>query len=333
MSRQVLSALTAGLGLLAGTALVGWALWLPPAPVPVVPGPIAIPVPPAATAAFPNREDLVRQARERALPLLAQADQEARQAVDEQIRALDTYFDDAKARTPALAESVLGLASEWRLVADQIPYAGGGRHEAFLRQEFDRLLFPPEELDRRMQAAVRSYLQAERAVEDRLLVRLRQDIDDIPAVLPEAGMNLDRIRAVLDQAMAETMARAQINLKADVAREIVVLGAAEILTRLAIRTALPASLAGSGPWTFGVGLAAAVAADQAMAWTWDRWADPRGQLVEVLKMRLDELQRRVVDGTPEQPGLRKRLEELARQRGDKRHAVVLQAIESIGGDP
>jgi hypothetical protein len=329
MRRHILPALAASLGLLAGTGLVGWALWLPPAPARVEPSPSAVPRPPAMTA-VPTQIELRRRARERALPLLDQVDQEARQAVADQIRALDAFFDEARARTPALAESVLGFASEWRLVADWVPLAGGGRHEAFLRAQFSHLLFTSEELDRRMQAAINGYLQSEHAIEDRLLVRLRQDREDIPAAVPDAGRDLDAIRVVLDRAVAETMTRSQASLQVDIAREIVVLAAAEVFTRLAVRTVLPATLAGSGLWTFGLGLAAAVAADQAMAWTWDRWTDPRGQLVEALDARLDELRQRVVDGMPEKPGLRMQLEALARERATQRRAVVLKAI---GGEP
>jgi hypothetical protein len=332
MSQRMVPALVSGLGLLAGAGLVGWALWLPSASVPVEPTPTAV-LEPTATATVPNRDELLRQARERARTLLDQADQEGRQAVADQIRTIDAFFDDARARTPALAEVVLGFTSEWRLAVDQIPYAGGGRHAAFLRQEFDRQLFTPEELDQRVQAAVRGYLQSEHEIEDRLLVRLHQDLDDIPAALPDAGLDLDAVRVILDRAMAEATVRVQAGLQLDVAREIVVLASAEILTRLAVRTALPASLAGSGPWTFGLGLAAAVAADQALAWTWDRWTDPRGQLVERLDASLDELRHRVVDGTPEGPGLRQQLEGLARERAARRRAVVLKTVAASGGEP
>ena len=330
MSQRMVPALVSGLGLLAGAGLVGWALWLPSASVPVEPTPTAV-LGPTATARVPNRDELRRRARERAVPLLDQADRDAQQAVADQIRALDAFFDDVKARSPALAEAVLGFASEWRLVADHIPYVGGGRHEAFLREQFDRQLFTVAQLGERIQAVIHGYLRSEREIEDRLLVRLRQDLDDIPAALPEAGLDLDAVRVILDRTSAETMARVRATLQLDVAREIVVLASAEMLTRLAIRTALPASLAGSGPWTFGLGLAAAVAADQTLAWTWDRWTDPRGQLVEALDASLDELRRRVVDGTPEGPGLRKQLEALSRERAARRRAAVLKAVAAIGG--
>jgi hypothetical protein len=332
MTRRILPALTVGLGLLAGAGLMGVALWPPPAAGPIATHPFAAPAPPAAGPVV-SRDELRRRARERALALLDQADHETRQAVVDQIQALDTFFDDAKARTPALAESVLGFASEWRLVADHIPYAGAGRHAAFLREQFDRQLFTVAQLNERIQAAIRGYLRSEREIEDRLLVRLHQDLDDIPAALPDAGLDLDAVRVILDRAMAEATVRVQAGLQLDVAREIVVLASAEILTRLAVRTAVPASLAGSGPWTFGLGLAAAVAADQALAWSWDRWTDPRGQLVEVLDASLDELRRRVLDGTPEGPGLRKRLVALARERAARWRAVVLKAVTAIGGEP
>ena len=333
MKRRLLLELTAGLGLLAGAGLMGWSLRPPPAAAPISTASPAAIGPSAARPPAASRAELLRQARERALALLDQADHEAQQAGADQIRVLDAFFDEARARTPALAESVLGFASEWRLVADHIPYAGGGRHGAFLREQFDRRLFTIAQLDEKIQAVVRDYVQSERAIEDRLLVRLRQDLDDIPAAIHDTGVDVDAIRAVLDQAVAETAAQARGNLKTDVAREVVVLAGAGMLTRLAVRTTLPASLAGSGPWTFGLGLAAAVAADQALAWTWDWWADPRGQLVEALDAHLDELRRRVADGSAEQPGLREQLEALARVRAAKRRVVVLQAVAAIGGEP
>ncbi len=83
--------------------------------------------------------------------------------------------------------------------------------------------------------------------------------------------------------------------------------------------------------TLGVGLAAAVAADQAIAWTWDAWADPRGELTKALNHQLDEFARRVIVGTPAAPGLRSQLESWSQERALKRRAVILQAVGAEGG--
>ena len=58
------------------------------------------------------------------------------------------------------------------------------------------------------------------------------------------------------------------------------------------------------------------------------WAfgDPRDELASRLVAALDELKRRVLDGTPGVPGFRVLLERSAHERIARRQGVVLQAI-------
>jgi hypothetical protein len=271
--------------------------------------------------------------RDRVLARLDQADTDARQAITAAIAPIDRLFDRARQNTPALAESVLGWAGRWRLVADQVPYAGSGRHEAFLRDEFHRLMLSTDALEAEVRQAVESDLQAEHDIEDRLLVRLRQDLPDLPA--PEIGpaIKARAVQAHLDEALVETTGHAVAALREAVVREMVVWVTSEILARQAARLALPASLTASGTVSFGLGLGAGLAVDQALAWTWDRWSDPTGRLVPMLNTRLEDLRRQVIEGTTQAPGLKPRLMSVARERAERRRAVILREVETMGGAP
>jgi hypothetical protein len=100
---------------------------------------------------------------------------------------------------------------------------------------------------------------------------------------------------------------------------------------MAVRAVVPAGLVASAPVTLGVGLAAAVVADQAIAWSWDYCADPRGALAKVMNHQLDECAQRVIVGTRESPGLQPRLEAWSRERAAQRRVVILQALGGEGG--
>jgi hypothetical protein len=107
--------------------------------------------------------------------------------------------------------------------------------------------------------------------------------------------------------------------------------ACEMVTRMAVRALVPEALVASAPVTLGAGLAAAVVADQAIAWSWDYCADPRGALTKALNHQLDECARRIIVGTRESPGLQPRLEAWSRERAVQRRAVILQALDAEGG--
>jgi hypothetical protein len=78
--------------------------------------------------------------------------------------------------------------------------------------------------------------------------------------------------------------------------------------------------------SWGVGLGACLAVDQALVWARDRWADLKGKLTEAMTRRLDELRLLVIEGRAETPGLKSSLGELARLRSVLRRKVILESI-------
>ncbi len=176
-----------------------------------------------------------RQARDRAIRLLDQADRDAQQAVSAQIDVIASFFEEAKQHTPALADEVLSWSGHWRFLADHVPGAGTGRHEAFLDAAIAEHLFTRDQLQSRIQVAVAAYLRAEHAIEDQLLVQLRQDLADLD--VPVCGPLLDdkTVRAALDRLTELAAAQASVGLRVDVSREVASLVAGEVLARVAVR--------------------------------------------------------------------------------------------------
>ena len=329
--RRFMIALAVGVGLIASAVVVGFALQGGSAIEAVKP----LPRQWVSTALEFVRNPVLslrrRQAREHAVRLLDQADRDAHQAVSGQVATIAILFDAAKKQTPALAGEVLTWSGHLRFLIDHVPGAGTGRHAAFLDAAVARHLFRPEQLTAHLDAAVRAYLQAEHTIEDRLLVQLRQDLANL--TVPGSGPVLDTkaVSAALDRLTQVTVAQACVGLRVDVCRELVSWVVCEVAGRIAIRVVVPEALVASAPATMGVGLAAAVVVDQAIAWTWDYWADPRGAMTRALNSQLDECAQRVLVGTREAPGLQPRLEAWAHTRAVQRRAVILQAIDAKGG--
>jgi hypothetical protein len=332
MMRRSVIALAVGVGMIAIAVVVGYAFRRSPPGAAPKPLPRAMVSSPARVqVSDPGLTARLRQAREHAVLLLDQADRDAQQAVTTQVATLVTLFNEAKQRTPALANEVLAWSGHWRFLIDHVPGAGTGRHEAFLDAAVARHLFRPEQLTARLDAAVRAYLQAEHTIEDQVLVRLRQDLADLAVAGSGPSFDTQAVTAALDRLTQVAAAQACVGLQVDVTRELVSWVACEFVARAAVRAVVPEALVASAPATLGVSLAAAVVADQALAWSWDYCANPRGAMAKALNDQLDECAQRVIVGTRAAPGLQPRLEAWSRARAVQRRIVILEALDAEGG--
>jgi hypothetical protein len=306
------------LGLVGGSIFAA-ALWLPASPWPSSDR-AARAGPPAVASPI----DVGRLARERAQAALEAAAAQSHHAVAATLTELDDLFVQQRRRLPELAEELLGLSAQWRYLADRLPLGAGGRQAAFVRQALLGTLFDQSFLNAEVARAVARYLEAERAIDDKLLVRLRLDLADLPA--PTAIELPDRLE-LLEADRAGVLVDATASVRVVLGHELAALAVGEVLAEVALRLGASAGLVGAGEisvaTTFGVGLAAGLAAERAIAWA---FGDPRDDLARRLGAALDELKRWVLDGAPGFPGLRAGLERATAGRIARRQAIIFRAI-------
>lgn len=327
--------LVAGVGVAVAVLARGPVASLFDRPEPAAPAVLSLPATapaPETPPAGPSAEAVRRIAADRAGPVLEAADREGRAAVAEHLRAVDDFFAQAKRGTPGFAKQVLGWSSKWRLVSDKLPFTRTDRHALFLRKAFHDRLFSPEALTKVVEQTVKGYGSSAAGIENRMLVRLRSDVSDLPpAMLPGFGDDA-ALRAAFERALAQATQRIGADLKADVGRETTSLVAGEVMTLVAVRLGVSAGIlsvgAGSSWATFGVGAVVGLVVDQAVTWVWNWWRNPAGDLSTKMNAKLDEIHALIVDGDGAQPGLRGRLEAVARDRAAVRRAAVLRMIES-----
>lgn len=284
-----------------------------------------------------SRDEIRKQAAERIEPTFAWARRESRRALETQLRLLKVFFDEARERVPEFSESVLGFRGKWYFLADKVPFTKGDRHPEFLRRAFAEHLFAPEDLVQLMEQVSRGYADALESIENRMLVRLREDVEDLPgSALPEFA-DPTTLRAAYQESIARTLAHFRADLRADLATEVLSLVAGEVLAQVAVRMGVSAGLLAASAttsWaTFGVGLAVGLVVDQLVSWVWDWWADPAGQLTTELQSRLQSLHTLIVEGDEASVGLRSRLVDFARQRANLRERAVENLLSRSGTYP
>ena len=282
------------------------------------------PAPATATLAETHRLARLHAQRE-----LDRADAESRRAVEHQLHELDALFDAARRGLPRFADRVLGYEGQLALVTDWLTWSSR-HHAGAVDAAFRECVLDQDGLERAAEAAIAGTLDALRDVDDALLVRLRQDLENLPAAMPVDLAGRDRSQAALAASIQAVAARSQPQLARAVAVEVASIAASEVVAKLVLRAAITSGLisasAASAPVSLGVGLAAGLAVDHAISWAVDRWADPRGTLVGLLDARLAQLRRLVLEGSADEPGLRSRLEQLARVRSAARRTWILDAL-------
>jgi hypothetical protein len=279
--------------------------------------------PPAAQANTPVTEPRRDAAREAALARLDRADAACRRARDGEFAGLEQFLADAKGRTPAFADRVLGWDATRALVADAL--GGGHDHTDLVRRAFTELVLAPGDLETRLGAAADGYLDAVQQAEDVLLAELRADLPALPTALPLATPDRQALGESLGRTVAGAVGDARRGMAGDVARELVAVVAGEVLARATLRLGAGAT----SLTTLGAGLLAAVAVDRVIALAWDG----RGRLVGELDRRLDGLRLQALEGTAGAPGLRGVLEGFDRDRAARRRAAVLGLLGEQGGAP
>jgi hypothetical protein len=254
--------------------------------------------------------------------------------LNDQLAQLGQFFRTAKTGTPQFVDRVLGWGSKWNFLLDNVPFTQGGRHSAFLTKTFEEQIFSKEQLDQAIRQVSAGYLNGIEGIENQMLVKIHQDVKNLPTKIPAVAMDQAKLQAAYRQAISQANSAISRQVKAEVGKELVSLVTAEILTQVTVRLGVSSGILGAGAsssWaTLGVGLLVGVAADEAVSWGWNKLADPKGKLTGHIGAKIDELHLLLVEGNAKGSGLRRQLQAFSRERNELRR----QAIHSLekGGD-
>lgn len=269
-----------------------------------------------------------------AKPHLDSAKSKTEDVIEGRLIPVRTFFDDSKKNTRQFAQVALGWGSKWRLMADYTPFTKGGRHETYIREQFEQSVFSAQQLEDIVSSAVSEYLSEIRSIENQMLVSLRADVAGFPDAYPIAQLDETQLRAKFDEAIQDAIAATGSQVQADIGTQLVSIIGGEVLTQVAVRLGISAGILGtsaaSGLATLGISVVVGIIVDQIVSWVWDWWADPTGDLAANLDVKLDEMRTLICDGNTTK-GLRQRFQSLAAERAEIRETAILDLLSSNQG--
>lgn len=262
---------------------------------------------------------------ERIEPHLRDAEARAQRSVDHSLALIEDDLTRRHERLPAFAEAVLSWRGKWAYLRTTLPANLGGDSTAYLHYldaVFAREVIDADDLEAAVTDAVATCLDDLAAIENRLFVSLRADLDNTAADPGEAITSADRLGRPLNGLVGALRPVVAEDLGVGAAREVSSFVAGEIAVavlaaagaRLGVSAGVLTAGGGSAWSTFGLSIVAAIGIDQAIGWALaDVW-DPRPEICRATGEVLDRLGDTIIEGTGTQTGLRDRLEHIVEQR-------------------
>jgi hypothetical protein len=275
--------------------------------------------------------------------LLAQTEQHSRDALDKHLASIHAFLDERQVGSRAFAQHLLGLRGKWELVKAEISRSGD--YAAFLQKAFSDCLFPIEDLEKAVTAAVQGYLAELDGLEDDLLVRLRQDLSDeelprrtIPALRSDQAFRdsyhtlSQRVVQDLRTDLAITGGRELFYLPTvPVATDLTLAVADAVVARLGLSGTILSVGAGTSWRTLGMSLVVALVFDRVLTEIIKAAGyDAEKQIAQRLRQTLSDLGRTITDGDPHARATLVQLQALQRDDPDAEvRRACTEAIQSI----
>ncbi|CAN5478156.1 hypothetical protein BH10PLA2_BH10PLA2_20470 [soil metagenome] len=271
------------------------------------------------------------------------ADEEGAAAFAARIESIDEVFDRANRGASRFAEDALSWSGKWALVKDYVGISNGIDHMIFLNTSFKENVLVGSTLQTALENAVKGYLSDLDAIENRLVVQLRADLDDKdlggdekPAFIQgdEAfKREYERIAGEVSQTMMKD-AQVEVGRQAvslvgfDIAMHVVERIGQTVAAELGVEAAILGAGASSGVVTLGVGLVVGIVVDQLVSWVLKQNGyDPEKVIADKVREALRNLKDLLLNGGKGKPGLKGELEKLRQNRSKIQHAVADKLVK------
>ena len=296
--------------------------------------PAMVQVPATDQSAEARRVETLRRVRNH----LDWADAQCQRSVEASLGRLRSFFSEAEDRTSDFAGTALSFSSKWRLAVDYLPLTRGDRSSEYLREQFNEVVFSPEDLKQMIDGVVKEHLRELTDIENQMLVRVRLDVAGLSDATLGATADDEQLRTAFQNALESVRDRVARELGADAAQFMVIEAANQIATRIgfvvleqvAVRLGVSGGIlaagAGNSWWSLGATAVVGVIVDWIVSRIWDWWSDPVGQLSESVNASLDELCDAIIEGSAGENGLRAALEQVNSSRAKLRAAAMAEVF-------
>jgi len=277
---------------------------------------------------------LTRMLEKHVSQALGEVDQAARTAVE----PVAELFKKARGNTRAFAGDSMGFYGKYCALADLIPWTSHARLRQHLEERFGAHFFKPEDLGKAIETAAERFGGELESIESRMIVRLRAEMESLPDSGRPDAVTLarlgERLRFEIEKARAQVLGAnaehgavlAGGTVVSSVAGPVLVAAMESAIAAVLARTAGPTAAATTGTGLGGpLGFVTFLAVEMLVEWVWDWWTDPRGRLANQLDDRLKSMEKAIIEGDGQGPGMRETL----KKAGERRLDQVLEGIKAV----
>jgi hypothetical protein len=266
------------------------------------------------------------------LPRVYAASGQSAVEVENAVAVVNAFFEERSRGADRFAQDVLSLGGKWKFVHDRLPFIESQEHGRFVLGSFARNVFSSDDLRKVVELAVRTYLAKAAGIENRLLVDIRADVADLPAVNAALPPSEAAFRREYDRLAGEIAGQVAGEVGIDAGRlvgsEIVATIAANVMTAVATRLGVSAGLLSAGAsasWaSFGLTVVAGIVVDLGIDWAGKQAGhDPQAEVAAKVRAALERVRGQVIDGDH---GLRDELNTLDQTRAKVRLKVLQRLI-------
>lgn len=299
--------------------------------------PVSVNLPPSTTPApaTDDRAALNRLVEQQVAVAIGEVGQAAQKAVE----PVADLFRKARGNSRAFAEDSMGFYGKYCALMDLVPWTSQARLREHLASSFAGHFFKPEELAKAIENAAERFGGELEAIESRLIVRLRADMESLPSAARPDAVTItrlgERLKVEMDKARVKVLgANAEQGavwaggaLASSVAGPVLVAAMESAIAAVLARTAGPAAAATTGTSLGGpLGFVTFMAVEMLVEWVWDWWTDPRGRLASQMDGRLNAMEKAITEGDDKGPGMRQTLEKAGCARLELVRQCLVRAV-------
>lgn len=241
------------------------------------------------------------------------------------------YFHRTFARADAFAGEVLSFSGKWKYAKSKLQ-SGDKEYAKWIEAELTRTLLDPHEMQDVIKTSAQQYLEEINAEENRLLVKLSQDVFAMPEFASLHMISAEQVKKCFDGSLAEVSKELSKAIGREtgtfVASEIAMMVLSRVIGRLTISGVVIGGGAALSPESLGLTLAAAVVVDYVVTKIWNMFSNPEKEIAEKVKQQLYELRNQVLWGenNKDDDGLLYELNRIATDRDSLRSSAIKNMI-------
>jgi len=262
-----------------------------------------------------TRPDPVETWRQEALnrirPHYANAFVEARAAADACANEFDQWLASRASQSGALARDLLSWDAKWNLMTSKLPWGDPNAFRKYAEWRFRARIFSAADLTAHAQLTSRELATSLKAIEDKLLVAVRADLDSIPAPACLGSKDDAAFAQAYDNALKAAITNSQLatleelsNMADGALIQILITAVVEraVAEGLVSAGILSAGALGSAE-SFGLALVVGIVIDQVITWI----NNPEAQLSAAIQKEMEKIRSAVMDGDTGRHGLKQQL--------------------------